>query len=91
MPEVTPLPTQGNCPRNLSIISLLTDKSQVHDDQLAYYAKVIENTFRDKSSESPEELAISISNTEEDKCKKEIDLKSSFSQSFPNIELENID
>ena len=43
LPEVNPLQPNEHFRRNHSLVSLLTDQSDAHDVELAYYAKVIEN------------------------------------------------
>ena len=48
VPEVNPrnaTPT-GEMRASASLVSLLSENSGVHDSQLAYYAKVIENTLK---------------------------------------------
>ena len=44
LPEVNPLQPTENFRRNMSLVSLLTDNSGAYDGQLAYYAKVMEQT-----------------------------------------------
>lgn len=44
LPEVNPLQPTENFRRNISLLSLMTDNSGAYDGQLAYYAKVIEQT-----------------------------------------------
>ena len=58
VPEVNPqnaTPT-GMMRGSASLVSLLTDNSGVHDSQLAYYAKVIENTLKKSASQMEEEV-----------------------------------